>query len=156
YRTLLAAARPGPRPYLIRVWNYLGAINAGEGDAERYRRFCVGRDAAVDAFVAEALFTTVTNVNFDPDRVESVIRRAFQVRRDLAGGQMMDQWLEEEAMDQEALAAKDQVLREAAEELKRLKGEVERVKREKSLFVAQFKALLQGYLDSLRHLEEGS
>ncbi len=49
YRTLLAAARPGPRPYLIRVWNYLGAINAGEGDAERYRRFCVGRDAAVDA-----------------------------------------------------------------------------------------------------------
>lgn len=49
YRHLLAAVRPGPRPYLIRIWNYLGAINAGEGDAERYRRFCIGRDAAVDA-----------------------------------------------------------------------------------------------------------
>jgi chorismate lyase/3-hydroxybenzoate synthase len=49
YRQLLAAARPGPRPYLIRIWNFLGAINAGEGDAERYRRFCVGRDAAVDS-----------------------------------------------------------------------------------------------------------
>ncbi|ACZ19964.1 hybrid cluster protein [Thermanaerovibrio acidaminovorans DSM 6589] len=65
-----------------------------------------GSSREADLLVLEGLFTTVTNVNFDPDRVESVIRRAFQVRRDLAGGQMMDQWLEEEAMDQEALAAK--------------------------------------------------
>ena len=48
------------------------------------------------------------------------------------------------------------MLKEAAEELRRLKGEVERVKQEKTLFVTQLKALLQGYLDSLRHLEEGS
>jgi len=34
-------------PHLIRVWNYLGEINEGEGDAERYRQFCVGRFAAV-------------------------------------------------------------------------------------------------------------
>jgi chorismate lyase/3-hydroxybenzoate synthase len=49
YRDLLAAARPSTHPYLIRIWNYFGAINAGDGDAERYRRFCVGRNAAVDA-----------------------------------------------------------------------------------------------------------
>ncbi len=49
YRRLLAAARPSAHPYLIRIWNYFGAINAGEGDDERYRRFCVGRNAAVDA-----------------------------------------------------------------------------------------------------------
>ena len=49
YRQLLAAARPSAHPYLIRIWNFLGAINAGEGDAERYRQFCVGRNAAVDA-----------------------------------------------------------------------------------------------------------
>ena len=30
-------------PYLLRIWNYLDAITAGDGDAERYRRFCVGR-----------------------------------------------------------------------------------------------------------------
>jgi len=49
YRELIAAVRPSAHPCLIRIWNYFGAINAGEGDAERYRRFCVGRDAAVDA-----------------------------------------------------------------------------------------------------------
>lgn len=49
YRALIAAARPSTHPYLIRIWNFFGAINAGEGDEERYRRFCVGRNAAVDA-----------------------------------------------------------------------------------------------------------
>lgn len=33
--------------HLLRVWNYLGGINRGEGDAERYRQFCVGRFEAV-------------------------------------------------------------------------------------------------------------
>ncbi len=28
---------------VIKVWHYFGAINDGAGDAERYRRFCVGR-----------------------------------------------------------------------------------------------------------------
>ena len=39
------AARGYPQPW--RVWHYLGEINEGEGDAERYRRFCVGRYRAV-------------------------------------------------------------------------------------------------------------
>lgn len=30
-------------PHLLRMWNYLDAINEGGGDAERYRQFCVGR-----------------------------------------------------------------------------------------------------------------
>jgi len=30
-------------PHLLRTWNYLDAITEGEGDDERYRRFCVGR-----------------------------------------------------------------------------------------------------------------
>jgi chorismate lyase/3-hydroxybenzoate synthase len=49
YRTLLATARPSAHPYLIRIWNFVGAINAGDGDAECYRQFCVGRAQAVDA-----------------------------------------------------------------------------------------------------------
>lgn len=35
-------------PELWRVWHYLGEINEGEGDAERYRQFCVGRYRALD------------------------------------------------------------------------------------------------------------
>jgi chorismate lyase/3-hydroxybenzoate synthase len=30
-------------PHLLRMWNYFDRINEGEGDAERYRQFCVGR-----------------------------------------------------------------------------------------------------------------
>jgi chorismate lyase/3-hydroxybenzoate synthase len=30
-------------PHLLRMWNYLDAINEGDGDAERYRQFCIGR-----------------------------------------------------------------------------------------------------------------
>lgn len=30
-------------PHLLRTWNYLDAITEGDGDQERYRRFCVGR-----------------------------------------------------------------------------------------------------------------
>ena len=35
---------------------------------------------SVDVFVIEALFTTVTNVNFDPGRLEGLLRRAAQIR----------------------------------------------------------------------------
>ncbi len=49
YADLIGCVRGSSHPYLLRIWNYLGDINAGEGDAERYRRFCVGRAAAVDA-----------------------------------------------------------------------------------------------------------
>lgn len=48
YQRLLTAVRPSAHPYLLRIWNYFARINDGEGDAERYRRFCVGRAAAVD------------------------------------------------------------------------------------------------------------
>ncbi len=45
------------------------------------------RDREIDRFIAEALFSTVTNVNFDPQRLEGLVRRAAAVRdraRDLA------------------------------------------------------------------------
>ena len=37
-------------------------------------------DIAIDRFLCEALFTTVTNVNFDPQRIERMIRTAAGVR----------------------------------------------------------------------------
>ncbi len=38
------------------------------------------QDAAVDNFVIESLFTTITNVNFDPARLEGIIREGVAVR----------------------------------------------------------------------------
>jgi len=40
-------------PHLLRIWNYLDAITEGEGDAERYRRFCLGRAAGLDLDTAQ-------------------------------------------------------------------------------------------------------
>jgi chorismate lyase/3-hydroxybenzoate synthase len=39
--------------HVLRVWNYLGAINHGDGDAERYKHFCDGRVAGMGDFFAE-------------------------------------------------------------------------------------------------------
>lgn len=39
--------------HVLRVWNYLGAINHGDGDAERYKHFCDGRGAGMGNFFAE-------------------------------------------------------------------------------------------------------
>lgn len=38
---------------VLRIWNYIGDINHGEGDAERYKQFCDGRAAGLGDFFAE-------------------------------------------------------------------------------------------------------
>ncbi|MGH8077665.1 MAG: pteridine-dependent deoxygenase, partial [Lysobacter sp.] len=43
YARMLAFSRSRGYPHLLRIWNYLDGITCGDGDAERYRRFCVGR-----------------------------------------------------------------------------------------------------------------
>lgn len=43
YRALAAFHRGGVHHHLLRMWNFMDAINAGEGDAERYKQFCLGR-----------------------------------------------------------------------------------------------------------------
>jgi len=47
YLRLGAWCRASATPYLLRIWNYVDAINAGMGDAERYRLFCSGRAAGM-------------------------------------------------------------------------------------------------------------
>jgi chorismate lyase/3-hydroxybenzoate synthase len=39
--------------HVLRVWNYLGAINQGEDDAERYKQFCDGRARGMGTFFAD-------------------------------------------------------------------------------------------------------
>ena len=40
-------------PHVLRLWNYFDAINLGDGDEERYRRFCVGRARGAQANAAD-------------------------------------------------------------------------------------------------------
>jgi hydroxylamine reductase len=40
------------------------------------------KDRAIDVFVIETLFTTVTNVNFDAARIEAMVRKAAVVKKD--------------------------------------------------------------------------
>ena len=39
--------------HVLRIWNYMGAINQGVGDAERYKHFCDGRARGMGAFFAD-------------------------------------------------------------------------------------------------------
>ncbi len=47
YRMLGAHLAASATPYPLRIWNYLDAINLGDGDGERYREFCTGRAAGM-------------------------------------------------------------------------------------------------------------
>lgn len=55
YANLSVFVRARGFPHLLRSWNYLDGITEGEGDAERYRRFCVGRAAGLGPFANGAL-----------------------------------------------------------------------------------------------------
>lgn len=49
YLQLFAKAKAQGFAHALRLWQFIPAINRGEGDQERYRRFCVGRAKALDA-----------------------------------------------------------------------------------------------------------
>lgn len=50
YARIVAFCGRHGHPHLLRCWNYFGGIHDGEGDAERYRQFCVGRHRALALF----------------------------------------------------------------------------------------------------------
>ena len=56
-------------PHLLRIWNYIDAITEGEGDAERYRQFCVGRARGLGTFDAQTLPAATAIGRCDADRV---------------------------------------------------------------------------------------
>ena len=47
YDLLQSYLQQSPHPWPLKIWNYIPGINDGEGDEERYRRFCLGRAEAV-------------------------------------------------------------------------------------------------------------
>ena len=50
YQRLTEFVRGSDTPHLLRIWNYLDAITHGDGDAERYRQFCIGRAQGLGTF----------------------------------------------------------------------------------------------------------
>lgn len=48
YKQLFELLEQQDYPYLLRIWNYFPAINQAQDEMERYRLFCLGRQAALD------------------------------------------------------------------------------------------------------------
>lgn len=49
YLGLLSLHADSPYRHVWRIWNFIAAINEGDGDEERYRQFCLGRARAYAA-----------------------------------------------------------------------------------------------------------
>lgn len=70
----------GKEPQTAAMQDLLVHAAKGISQYAHQARLLNARDAEVDAFVVEALFTTVTNVNFDAARIEGMARRGEGVR----------------------------------------------------------------------------
>ncbi len=69
YRELLESSVRAGYPHLLRVWNYFGAINDGDGDRECYRRFCIGRARAIPTEPATG-YAAATAIGIPGSRAE--------------------------------------------------------------------------------------
>ena len=70
YLDLLQFLQSGDHPHLLRFWNYVPAINRGDGDDEVYKRFCTGRLRAFrEMAVSEAQFPAASAVGCSGDRL---------------------------------------------------------------------------------------
>jgi chorismate lyase/3-hydroxybenzoate synthase len=78
YATLAQWSRRSATAHFLRIWNYLDAINDGEGDAERYRLFCAGRAVGMDSAFVDYPAATAIGVR-DGRRVLQVYALAARV-----------------------------------------------------------------------------
>ncbi len=72
YARMTGFLQSTPTPHLLRVWNYLDAITLGEGDAERYREFCIGRARGLGDFDVTRLPAATAIGRCDDQRVVQV------------------------------------------------------------------------------------
>jgi len=85
YLDLLAAVRSTDHKRLAKVWNYLGGINDGDGDLERYRLFSIGRATAFSELdVFDDVTPTGTGVGTCLDYGLTIIALASKHPLDLA------------------------------------------------------------------------
>ena len=62
YQRLHAWLAGSSHPHPLRIWNYLDAITLGDGDDERYRRFCVGRAQGIGRDLAPGELPAATAI----------------------------------------------------------------------------------------------
>lgn len=70
----------GKSPEVAHLQDLLVHVAKGISMYAHRARKLGARDREIDLFVVEALFTTITNVNFDDERMETLIKRAVNVR----------------------------------------------------------------------------
>lgn len=59
YRRLPAWLAARGYPHTVKIWHYLSEINRGDGDSERYRRFCIGRAEGMGGYPWLAAATAI-------------------------------------------------------------------------------------------------
>ena len=62
YIQLLETIASSDHPHVVKTWNHVPDINRGEGDAEQYRQFCLGRAQAFDQVQAGGQHPAATAV----------------------------------------------------------------------------------------------
>lgn len=72
YARMMRFVAASGTPRILRIWNYLDAITLGDGDAERYREFCVGRARGLGDFDATMLPAATAIGRCDDARVVQV------------------------------------------------------------------------------------
>ena len=71
----------GKDPEVAALQDLLVYATKGIGQYANKARQLGAKDSAVDMFVVEALFTTVTNVNFDASRIREMLKKAGEVKK---------------------------------------------------------------------------
>jgi chorismate lyase/3-hydroxybenzoate synthase len=82
YRELIPAVHASATPHVLRVWNYFDAINLGDGDTERYRRFCIGRARGMNGFGHDRYPAATAIGRHDGERVLQVYALASRIEGD--------------------------------------------------------------------------
>ncbi|MEO5830717.1 MAG: pteridine-dependent deoxygenase [Rhodanobacter sp.] len=79
--------------HVLRVWNYLGAINQGDGDAEHYKHFCDGRAAGMADFFAEG-FPAATAIGHlgEPHRLQVYLLACDQPGQRVENPRQISAW----------------------------------------------------------------
>ena len=82
YREILQAIQSTQHTKLAKAWNYIGGINQGDNDNEKYRQFSVGRtEAFIEFGIGDDVAPTGTAIGTARDKGLSVI--ALASRQDL-------------------------------------------------------------------------
>ncbi len=93
YAALTGFVTQQPERHVLRVWNYLAAINDGDGDAERYKQFCNGRvrgmgDAFGDGFPA----ATAIGYHGHPPRLQIYLLAGIQSGMRVENPRQLSAW----------------------------------------------------------------